>query len=507
VNPTALGTAAGGLGVFIFSLRYLNSILQRSIARRLGTSIQRLVASPIRGFILGALVTVLVQASSITIVAAMGLVSSHLIELEEAWFVMLGATVGTTVKAWVFARGTAYAPAILALALTLRWSSRKAVRRELADVLLAIGLCFLGLELLSKGLAPVLQEPWVHTLLTSQTGRLTPLLVGCGLAVVAQSSSALVILTIELARQGGLFFDVGAALILGMNIGTTSTELLASTEAVGEGRLLAIGHCFIKSVGAVTALLALPLFHTPANAGFSLAALHTGFNLLNAIAWSVLARPTLSLLRRLRAGSAPRVASLEAELTMLLERVQNLQNRYATALRSPGHWPEPDTAFATAAEALSEAIFVQVRRDAHPSRWDAALRMLGACELLHREWELLREAMEAMDLEGAQACHPVLAPGIESLLGRWDEQWTAIFKNQSRSRQGVVDLCGPIMGWCRGHRLDATTGAWLVAVAIRLTAIDYAMTTLAESAAQPRPVALEEVASPLASCPALDTGT
>lgn len=328
--------ALGGLGVFLFSLRFLTATLNQSLASRFRPVLERLLGGPLRGILFGLSATVLVQASSITILAAMGLVDSALISLEQAWFMMLGAAVGTTLKAWFFTGALHLGPTLIGVGSLLLLVVRRPMAREVISVAVAIGFAFLGLDMLADHLDGLTQMPWFQALMegsTAQTltAQVSCALVGCAMAVLVQSSSAVVILVLVLASDGQITFPAGAALILGMNVGTASTALLAGMQAGPDGRRLALGHFLAKAVGVLITLLLLPtfvaavgslagLFGQAGNVPVMLAAVHTAFNVVNALFWWLLAAPALTLLRRLvpsreeaaGLGLAPRVRRMLA---------------------------------------------------------------------------------------------------------------------------------------------------------------------------------------------------
>lgn len=336
--------ALGGLGIFLFSLRFLTVTLNQSLASRFRPVLERLLARPAQGLLAGLLATVLVQASSITILATMGLVDSALVTLEQAWFVMLGATVGTTLKAWFFVGTPHLGPALIGVGTLVLLFTRHPMARELLTLAVAIGFAFLGLDMLSDNLAALRDSPWFARLLAGSqaaglSAQLACTLFGMLFSVAVQSSTAPVILTLSLAAEGAVGIPTGAALILGMNVGTTSTALLASLQAHRDGQRLAVGHFLAKSLGVLITLLFLPAFLgfvgmilDPLGYGrdvpIFLAAVHTTFNLIDALFWTLLASPALSFLRWLLPsqeqqgglGLAPRVRRMLAGSASLAVR-------------------------------------------------------------------------------------------------------------------------------------------------------------------------------------------
>lgn len=416
--------ALGGLGIFLFSLRFLTATLNQSLASRFRPVLERMLARPVQGVLSGLLATLLVQASSITILAAMGLVDSALITLEQAWFVMLGATIGTTLKAWFFVGTLHFGPALIGVGSLLLLLTRNPMARELLTLAVAVGFAFLGLDMLSDNLAVLQGLPWFSALLEGSqaaglSSQLACVLFGTALTVAVQSSTAPVILTLSLAAEGHVGIPAGAALILGMNVGTTSTALLASLQAHRDGQRLAVGHAMAKSVGVLITLLFLPAFlgfvgmildpfGYASDVPVFLAAVHTTFNVINVVFWSLLAAPALSLLRRLMPsreqqaglGLAPRVRRMlagSASLAVrearrqfgLLERLVKttydhtfesfFQGSHNPGVRGQRIWLERN--LETLKETLHDLLFGVARRPQESVTEEGILRIVGMAEL------------------------------------------------------------------------------------------------------------------------------
>lgn len=297
-----------GLGVFLFSLRLLNALIERSLAKRLRPVINRLVASPARCLGLGVLSTIFVQASSITIITTMGLLNTSLITLEQSFLVMLGSTVGTTLKIWIFADNVrGYALLMIGLASFSLFIFRKTWTRDFWEILLALGMAFFGfnimaLELMSMSGSVALAD-WLRSYNSSTLGmQLLGILMGCIAAVLVQSSSTCVLLILGFAGKGLIPYDAAILLILGANIGTASTSLFVAVDHGVAARRLAISHFLVKIVGVLIVLLCFPYFlalvdllipgpseHSKAqNCEYHLACAHTLFNFCNLLLWTPL---------------------------------------------------------------------------------------------------------------------------------------------------------------------------------------------------------------------------
>ncbi|WP_372368996.1 Na/Pi cotransporter family protein [Candidatus Uabimicrobium sp. HlEnr_7] len=292
----------GGFGLFLLSLRLLNRILETSIANSIKPLLKKVLSNRFFSIVIGCTSTIFVQASSITIIASMGLLGTSLITLEQSFLVMLGATVGTTIKSWFFAVAIhEYGLAIVGFSSITLIIVRRPVARELIEALLAIGLAFLALHFLYQGLEPIVKQQWIQALLkeyaqnSSISSLLTVVGIGCFTTMLVQSSSTIIFLVLELSRQGFINYPMGAAIILGANIGTTITPFIASLEYSRNVKRLAVSHIVIKIIGVCFTLSFFSSFLlfvdavVPGNVEnaplLHLAAVHTIFNVINVIFW------------------------------------------------------------------------------------------------------------------------------------------------------------------------------------------------------------------------------
>lgn len=306
----------GGLGIFMLGMKYMSEGMQ-AVA---GNSLRRLISLVTDNRVLavgaGTLVTMVVQSSSVTTVIVVGLVNAGLMQLHQAIGVIVGANIGTTITGWILVLNIgAYGLPLLGVAALIYLFTRKDKPRFIAMAVMGLGMIFFGLELMKDGFAPLADNPayiqafsWFHA--DSYLGVLRAVLVGCILTLIVQSSSATLGITIGLASTGVIPFQTAAALVLGENIGTTITAVLASLGANTDARRAAYGHVlfnvfgvlWITSVfqwyiqlvgGAIEATKGLnPLvvsLETTAPVAFAavvtagIALTHTGFNVLNTL--------------------------------------------------------------------------------------------------------------------------------------------------------------------------------------------------------------------------------
>lgn len=292
----------GGIGLFIYSLRIVTSAFDNMGSQVVRKLIERLTARSHLCVLAGTLVTIVFQASSTTILVTMGLLNRSLLTIEQATLMMLGAALGTTLKVWLHWDISLIIGAALILISTtgflLRW---KQTRLRLLEITMGLGLTILGLELMTSGLAPILDSPTLLNWLSACKGATfteasLAMLTGCVAAALVQSSSSIIMIVVLLAGKGLLTFEGASAIILGANIGTTSTALLLSMGQTVYAQRLAFMHFAAKTIGVIFSLFFFKSFLSVIvllsssyqvldQIPVQLALVHSGFNFLNLIFW------------------------------------------------------------------------------------------------------------------------------------------------------------------------------------------------------------------------------
>lgn len=255
----------GGLGLFLLGMKYLSDGMQ-AIA---GGSLRRLISAVTdnRFFAVGTgvMVTCFLQSSSITTVLVVGFVNSGLMALHQAIGVIMGANIGTTITGWILVLhvGKYGLPILGAGGLCYLFTKRERLRYA-AMTVMGLGMVFFGLELMKDGFKPLRDLPefinafaWFAA--DSYFGVLKCALVGCLLTCIVQSSSATLAITIGLASTGVIPFPTAAALVLGENIGTTITAVLASIGTTTNAKRAAYAHVLFNVIGVlwITAVFSL----------------------------------------------------------------------------------------------------------------------------------------------------------------------------------------------------------------------------------------------------------
>lgn len=302
----------GGLGIFLYGMENMSENMQKLAGNKLKNIIHLLTKNRVMAIILGTIATVVVQSSSVSTVMVIGMVNASIMNLTQAIGVILGANIGTTVTGWVLVLniGKYGLPMAGAGALIGMWSKDERSQAK-AKLLMSLGMVFLGLEFMGNGFRPLRTMPEFVEMFQrfSVTGMGSVVMVaavGALLTALVQSSSATLGITITLAAQGLIDYKTGAALVIGLNIGTTITALIASFGANANAKRAAWSHTLINIVGL---LWIMPLYgyYTEAmalivdpvvNITKYLAVSHTVFNLINALAFVPFISKLASFLER-----------------------------------------------------------------------------------------------------------------------------------------------------------------------------------------------------------------
>ena len=287
----------GGLGLFLYGMENMSSGMQKIAGDKLKKILAALTTNRIMAILMGIFVTGLAQSSSVSTVMTIGFINASLLTLQQGLGVILGANIGTTITGWLLALNIGkYGLPIVGFAAIAFMFVKGEKSRTRALTVMGFGFIFLGLELMSKGLSPLRTLPEFINLFHSFKadsffGVVKVAMVGALLTGVVQSSAATLGITITLATQGLIDYPTAVALVLGENVGTTVTALLASLGASSNAKRAAYAHTLINIVGVMWATIIFRpylsiLAHfsdSTANMATAIATAHTMFNVINVI--------------------------------------------------------------------------------------------------------------------------------------------------------------------------------------------------------------------------------
>lgn len=252
----------GGLGIFLFGLKYMGDGLQKSAGDKLRDILDRFTTNPLMGVLAGIIVTVLIQSSSGTTVITVGLVSAGFMTLRQAIGVIMGANIGTTVTAFIIGIKVGdYALPIIALGAILIFFFKNKKVQHLGQIVFGFGALFFGLNLMSDGMKPLRSLEAFHDLTVSMSSNpILGVVVGTIFTVIVQSSSATIGILQGLFAQDLVSLDAALPVLFGDNIGTTITAVLAAIGASVAARRAAATHVLFNLIGTTLFLILLVPF-------------------------------------------------------------------------------------------------------------------------------------------------------------------------------------------------------------------------------------------------------
>ena len=257
-------TILGALGMFLYGMNLMSGGLQKAAGSKMRGFLTAMTSNPFKGVMTGLGITSVIQSSSATTVMTVGFVNAGLLTLSQAVGVIMGANIGTTVTAWMVsllgfkADISLFAVPLMAVGFLFSLS-KSDKRRHISELIIGFSLLFLGLSLM-KGAVPDLREtPEVLQFIQGWTSYgfgsvLIFLVLGTVLTLVLQSSSATMALTLIMVNMGWIPFEMGAAMVLGENIGTTITANIAAAVGNANARRAAMAHTLFNVFGVIWAL-------------------------------------------------------------------------------------------------------------------------------------------------------------------------------------------------------------------------------------------------------------
>ena len=255
----------GALGIFLYGMKLMSDSLQKIAGNKMRNILSRMTSKPFNGILTGAFATTVIQSSSATIVMVVSFVNAGLLSLAGAVAVIMGANIGTTITAWVISLlGLKFSMADLAIplvAIAIPFIfSKHSKRKSIGELIIGFSLLFLGIEFMKAAMPDINQYPHVLEFIAQYSNYgygsiLLFVLIGTILTLVMQSSSATMAITLVMCSQGWISFEVGAAMVLGENIGTTITANLAAMVANNSAKKAALSHLVFNIIGVIWMLI------------------------------------------------------------------------------------------------------------------------------------------------------------------------------------------------------------------------------------------------------------
>jgi phosphate:Na+ symporter len=359
----------GGLGIFLLGMKQISDGLQAVAGPRMRKLVAAATTNRFAGVTTGAVVTGIIQASAVTTVMVVGMVTSGIMTLMQAINVIIGANIGTTVTAWLVAifpkLDATFGLGLAGFSALVYLFAKKESWKYWGLIFLGLGLIFYGLDLVKGNMSPLAAtEGFINALKSFEVsdpitgfsvwGVLKCIFVGAVATALIQSSSATTAIAVVLVTQRMISFDTAATLVLGMNIGTTVTTWFAAIGAPTEARRAALAHTLFNLIGVVVMAPFFPVVLPIADKifgisqmdttalGFAVAGIHTAFNMVNTciflpftsqFAWlitriipdsKVHELPRLTVLNPLKLAPVVAVEQARKEVEMMSTRCEGL---------------------------------------------------------------------------------------------------------------------------------------------------------------------------------------
>lgn len=250
MDPSIILSMAGGLGLFLYGMRIMSESIEKVAGAKLRGTLERLTTNRFTGILVGMLFTAAIQSSSACTVMVVSFVNSGLMNLTQAAGVIYGANIGTTVTALLVSfKLEKAAPVILLLGVLIIMFCKKQKVSQWGEVIIGFGVLFMGLGTMSGAMSGMKDSPAVLHMFASLRTPILALLLGMILTAVIQSSSVTVSIMVLLANQGLMDMDICMFIILGCNIGSCTTALIASLNGKKDAKRTAAIHLIFNIIG------------------------------------------------------------------------------------------------------------------------------------------------------------------------------------------------------------------------------------------------------------------
>lgn len=301
----------GGLALFLFGMQTMGNALEKKAGGQLKNVLTKMTNNPVKGFLLGLIVTSIIQSSSATTVMVVGFVNSGIMTLHQSIGIIMGANVGTTITAWIlslmavdgagimaFFKPSSFVPVLAIIGVFLLMFNKKQKTRDTATILLGFAVLMTGMSAMSDAVAGLKEVPEFTNILTIFSNPVLGVLAGTVLTAIIQSSSASVGILQALSTTGVITFGTAFPVLLGMSIGTCVTAMLAAIGANKNAKRATFVHLYFNVIGTAVVLAlfygANAMFHfdfvNDAVGEVEIAIAHSAFKIICTIFWFPLIR-------------------------------------------------------------------------------------------------------------------------------------------------------------------------------------------------------------------------
>ena len=279
-----------GLALFLFGMEFMGDGLENAAGSRLKSFFDKAITNPLKGALVGTIVTAIIQSSSATTVMVVGFVNAGLMSLYQAVGVIMGANIGTTITGQLITfKIDDYIPLFIIIGAAIILFMKQEKRKEIGKIVFGFGLLFMGLSQMKDAMSPIAQTTFFQDLILTLEGNMfLGILVGAAMTAVVQSSSASTAILLSLAATGAISLQVAIPILFGNNIGTCVTALLSSLNANKVAKKAAFIHLSFNLIGTLIFLpliniLSQVVMYMGGDIDKQIANAHTIFNIVNAI--------------------------------------------------------------------------------------------------------------------------------------------------------------------------------------------------------------------------------
>ncbi len=265
----------GGLALFLYGMQVLGDALSRASGGRMEKILEKMTSNPIKGVLLGALVTGVIQSSSATTVMVVGFVNAGIMKLSQAVGIIMGANIGTTITSWLLSlvgiesdnfviqlfKPTSFSPVLAFIGIIFLMVAKKEKLKDIGTILLGFAVLMFGMDTMSAAVKPLADVPEFTNILTMFTNPALGLAAGVILTAVIQSSSASVGILQALCATGSVPYAAVFPIIMGQNIGTCVTALLSGIGASKNARRAALIHLYFNVLGTIIFMVVFYVLH------------------------------------------------------------------------------------------------------------------------------------------------------------------------------------------------------------------------------------------------------
>lgn len=278
----------GGLGLFLYGMKLMGDGLENVAGEKLKGILEKITNNKMMGVFVGTIVTAVIQSSSATTVMVVSFVNAGLMSLIQATGVILGSNIGTTITAQMVSfKLEVVAPIFIGIGAILMLVSKKKKIRDIAVISVGFGILFMGMNLMSSSMQPIAElEVFKEIIIVMGKYSILGVLVGVVMTAIVQSSSATTSILVALASAGTIDMKIAFPIVLGCNIGTCVTAIIASLTANKTAKKAALLHLLFKIFGTIIFLplsayvIRIVAYLTPYNLGRQVANAHTIFNIV-----------------------------------------------------------------------------------------------------------------------------------------------------------------------------------------------------------------------------------